>query len=146
MRSRPDRPSGLSIGILQGGEGRDAIAPKDRNLAVEIGGLDGQRGQRRGDRSEPGRPIEAGAGQQPNLAALDPGGRAVAVELDLMDPSAALGWPVEEGGEFRRYEIGKQDTVRGRFASPTAPPDSAHQPNRSLCCGLGGGAVAAPGR
>ena len=34
-------------GILQGGEARDAIGPKDRNLAVQISGLDGQRGQRR---------------------------------------------------------------------------------------------------
>jgi len=95
-------------GILQGGEARDAIGPKDRDLAVQISGLDGQRGQRRGDRPEAGRPIQAGPGQQPDLTALDPGGGAVAVELDLVEPALAFGRLVDEGGELRRDEVGKQ--------------------------------------
>ena len=53
-----------------------------------------------------GRPIEAGAGQQPDLAALDPGAGAIAVELDLVEPGIAFGRVAHEGGELGRNEVG----------------------------------------
>jgi len=92
--------------ILQGGEARDAVGPMNRDLAVQISGLDGQRCQRRGDGPEAGRPIQAGVGQQADLAALDPGGGAVAVELDLMKPGITVGRVAHEGRKLGRDELG----------------------------------------
>jgi hypothetical protein len=61
---------------------------------------------RRCDRPEAGRPIEAGAGQQPDLAALDPRHGAVAVELDLVEPGITFGRVVHEGCKLGRDEVG----------------------------------------
>ena len=61
------------------------------DLAVENRILDRQRFQRLGDGSEAGRPIVAVAADQADFAVLDKRDGAVAVELELVQPSSPSG-------------------------------------------------------
>jgi hypothetical protein len=92
---------------LQCPEVGDAFGGQYGDLAVEIGRLDGKIGQDRGDGAEAGSPVIAMAGQHPDLAALDPGGDAVSVDLHFMEPGVALGRPLDQGGELERDEVGE---------------------------------------
>ena len=103
------QPLGLAARerILQSSEAGDAILAHHRDLAVQISGADlGQR-QGRGDRPEARRPVEAAAGEHADLAGLEAGRRAVAVQLDLVDPVIAGRRLVREGGELGRDEFGQ---------------------------------------
>ena len=50
------------------------------------------------------RPVEAAAGDQPRCAIADMGHRAVAVELDLVQPAWLCGRPVPDGGRELRLD------------------------------------------
>jgi len=69
---------------LQSGEGRGAIGTYGAKLAIELSLPALEARERLGDFGVPGCPVEAGAGQQRDVAADDPGVHAVAVEFDFV--------------------------------------------------------------
>jgi hypothetical protein len=74
-------------------------------------------------RPEAGRPVEAGAGQQPNLAALDPGRGPVPIEFNFVEPTNAFGWLVDESCKFRRdefRELGSRRVIQAAGHSESA--------------------------
>ena len=93
--------------ILQGCEAGDAIRAQHGDLAIQIGRPNLGDPQGRGNRPEARGPIEAAAGEHSYLARFDAGRRAVAIQLDLMNPAIASRRLVREGGELRRDEVGK---------------------------------------
>jgi hypothetical protein len=66
-----------------------AVGPHAAKLSVDIGGLDLELGECGCSRRIFLRPIEAGAGEEPDFALVDPGRHPVAVEFDLMHPLRA---------------------------------------------------------
>ena len=99
---------------LEPAERRRAVGIKRAKLAIEIGRLHGQRAQRLDRSPIATRPVQAGAGQQPDLAAVDAGVHAVAVVLDLVQPFLARRRFVDEARElrldpFRRTQCRCQD-------------------------------------
>src|SRR5258707_14128302 len=71
-----------------------------------------QLGDRGGDVGEFFAPTEAYAGEQPDLAAVEPSLNAITVELDLVRPATAARRNLVQGGERRRHEIGQARAVR----------------------------------
>src|SRR5260370_745746 len=69
-------------------------------------------GARGGDVGEFFAPIEAFAGEQADLAAVEPSLNAITVELDLVRPATAARRNLVQGGERRRHEIGQAGAVR----------------------------------
>ena len=76
--------------FLQQREAGDTRGLQRDDLAIENGAANRQAGGGIGDRWEPLRPVEAGAGAHPCVAVLDPALCPVAVELDLVHP---VFWP-----------------------------------------------------
>jgi hypothetical protein len=74
---------------LQAAENRNSVGIEGAQLAVEIGRFDRQALQRLNRAPVAVRPVEARAGQERGLAAVDARMHAVAVVLDLVDPSVA---------------------------------------------------------
>src|SRR5689334_20529591 len=81
-------PAGAEIS-LQMIEARQAGGVLDDDLAVNIGRAQPEAGERGGDAAETVGPIEAGAGEELDLAAVDAGLDAIAVLLDLVHPFVA---------------------------------------------------------
>jgi len=76
-------------GVLDQREGRDAVRSEPAKFSVDIG-----LPRREGvgccrDRRIFAGPVEPGAGQQADIAAIEPGMRAIPVEFELMGPLAA---------------------------------------------------------
>src|SRR5271157_1265585 len=76
-------------GLLNELEGGHAVRANAAEFAVEIGGFDLQRRERGGGGGIPGGPVEPGTGEKLDGALVDPGGDAVAVKFDLMDPQGS---------------------------------------------------------
>ena len=95
--------------VLQGVEVRHAGVAHDDDLAVEPGRGDAERLDRRGQRTELGRPVVTAAGDEPGLAVLDPRHQSVAVELGLDDPLSR-----RRRGHQRR-ELRRELGGQGRF-------------------------------
>ena len=94
-------------GVLYQRERRDAVRPHDAELAIEIGLPDRQRAQRRGDRRVFGGPVEPGAGQQVDIATIEPGVHAIAVVLELVRPLIAVRSFRDQPRELRLDPRGK---------------------------------------
>ena len=77
-------------GVLDQRKRGDAIRPHPAELAVEIGLPGRERAQRRGDRRIFAGPVEPGAGQQVDIATIEPGVHAIAVVLELVRPRIAV--------------------------------------------------------
>ena len=101
--------------ILDQAEGGGAVGANAAQLAVEIGLPRRQRFDRRRDRRVFMRPVEAGAGQQPDRAAVEPGMHPVAVEFDFVQPLGPVWRLVDQFGELR-FDPGGQ---RRRFGAPS---------------------------
>jgi hypothetical protein len=71
-------------------------------FAVEIGLARAKRRHGRGDRRISMGPVEAGARQQPHVAAIEARMHAIAVELDFKQPLVAFRRHVDELGQLRR--------------------------------------------
>jgi hypothetical protein len=89
-------------------EARQAGGVLDDDLAVDPGGAEPEAGQRLGDAAEAVGPVEAGAGEELDLAAIDAGLDAVAVLLDLVHPLVAARRPLAVRGEARCEEDREQ--------------------------------------
>ena len=96
---------------------RDAVGIFGHQFAVDQSRLGRQLGDRVGDAREFCGPVEALAGQQLDLAVVEPRLQAVAVELDLVDPVAARRAPCRPAspGTARRKRAGRL------LARPEAP-------------------------
>ncbi|MER8777948.1 hypothetical protein NKH79_25290 [Mesorhizobium sp. M0977] len=97
-------------GDLQAAERGDAVRPDSAQLPVDIGVFHRERAQGRYRRSIAMRPIEAGAGEQADVAAVDPRVHAVSVVLDFVKPIGAVGRFVDQPrqlrlGPFRRMRF-----------------------------------------
>ena len=97
-------------------ESSDAVGPYAAQFAVEIGLPGAERRHRRGDRGIFMRPVEPGAGQQFDRAAVEPRMHAVAIEFDFVQPLIAIRRRIEQLRELR------PDPLRecGRLAAPRA--------------------------
>jgi hypothetical protein len=73
-------------GLLHELKGGHAVWANAAELAVKIGGFDLKRLERVGGPGILRGPVEPGTGEKLDGALIDPGGDAVAVELDLVDP------------------------------------------------------------
>ena len=91
----------------------------DQDLAVDQRLPAGQRREGLGERAVAVGPVEAGAGDQPGRAALDPGERAIAVELDLVQPVGARGRRARRRGELGA-QLGRQRAPSWRPAARRA--------------------------
>ena len=92
---------------LEAAEHRHAVAVERAKLAVEIGRLHLQ-GAKRLDRAPVAmRPVEACAGQQLDVAAVDARVHAVAVVLDLVQPAVARRRLVYQARELRLDPFGR---------------------------------------
>ena len=78
-------------GILDQRERRDSVRPHSAELAVDIGLLRRQRGQSRNDRRIFAGRVKPGARQQTDIAAIEPGMHAIAVEFELWAHPSPLG-------------------------------------------------------
>jgi hypothetical protein len=85
----------------------------DRDLTVEERRAAGQARKRLDQRGKFPSPIKGVAGADDNPLPCHRRHRAIAVELDLMQPFIAGGRRVDEGGELRLYEGGKLE--RGKL-------------------------------
>ncbi|MER8931011.1 hypothetical protein NKI34_34415 [Mesorhizobium sp. M0700] len=95
---------------LKAAEGGDTVGPNGAQLPVDICFFHRQRTQRRYRRLIAMRPIEAGAGKQADVAAVDPCVHAVSVVLDFVKPVRAVGRFVDEARKlgldpFRRMRF-----------------------------------------
>ena len=87
--------------ILDQAERGGAIGTNAAQLAVEIGLPRRQRFDRGRDRRVFTRPVEAGAGQQPDRTAFEPRMHPVAVELEFVQPLGPVWRLIDEFGELR---------------------------------------------
>jgi hypothetical protein len=73
-------------------------------------------------------PVKPGAGEEPHAAALDPGMHAVAVELDLVQPSLAVGCRPHQRGQRRGMKAERCGGVWSSFVTRRASrsADSVH--------------------
>jgi hypothetical protein len=94
-------------GILDQRERCDAVGPHPAELAVEIGLPSRQRAECRRDRRIFAGPVEAGAGQQTDIAAVEPGVHAIAVEFELVGPLVAARRFCDQPRELRLDPCGK---------------------------------------
>jgi hypothetical protein len=79
----------------------DAVRKDPAQFAVEIGLARAKRRHGFGDRRIFMGPVEPGAGQQLDRAAVEPRMHAVAVELDFVQPVVAVRRRVDQLGELR---------------------------------------------
>src|SRR5262249_41458218 len=84
---------------LQIVEARNAGSVLDHDLAVDIGGGEAEPGERLDDAREARSPVEPGAREQLDLAAVDAGADPVAVVLDLVHPLGAARRPFAQRRE-----------------------------------------------
>jgi hypothetical protein len=80
---------------LQCGKVGHSLGGQHSDFSVDIGRLDRQLGQDRGNVPEPGCPVILVAGQHPDVAALDSGTDPVAVDFDFVKPGVALGRAID---------------------------------------------------
>ena len=92
---------------LEPAEDRHAVGIERAQLAVEIGRLHLQRAKRLDRAPVAMRPVEAGAGQQLDVAAVDARMHAVAVVLDLVQPAVARRRLVYQARELRLDPFGR---------------------------------------
>jgi len=88
-------------GVLDQAERCGAIGAHAAQLAVEIGLPRRERRDGGRDRWVFGSPVEPGAGQQPDRAAVQPGVHPVAVEFEFMQPLRPFRRLVDQFGELR---------------------------------------------
>jgi hypothetical protein len=76
-------------GVLDQREGGHAVRPHPAKLAIEIGLPGRYREERRGDSRIFAGPVEPGASQQMDIAAVEPCVHAISIELELVAPLVA---------------------------------------------------------
>jgi hypothetical protein len=108
--------------VLDQAERRGAIRQDAAQFAVEIGLPRRERRDRRGDRRVFMGPVEAGAGQQPDRAAVEPSMHPVAVEFEFLQPLRTIWWLIDQFGELR-FDPARQ---RRRFEAPASGERSRH--------------------
>ena len=94
---------------LDHAERGDAVGAQSAQFAVEIGLARGQRRDGRRDLRIFMRPVEPVAGEEPHLAAVEPGMHAEAVVFDLMQPLVAVRRFFDELRELRRNPFRQYD-------------------------------------
>src|SRR5215218_4213921 len=124
--------------LLQAGEARDAARALDDDLAVDERGPELQRLEGLGEAPELDRPVEPFAGQELDLAAIDPRLQAITVELDLVHPFAADRRMRGERREARLVE-GRQDALSG-----AGHAGEVRRRARALACDFGALGVIGP--
>jgi hypothetical protein len=113
--------------VLDQAEGGGAVRTDAAQLAVEIGLPGRERRDRRSDRRVLTRPVETGAGQQPDRAPVQPGMHPVAVVFDFVQPLRPFGRRVHQFGELRFDPAGE----RCRLGAPGSGERSIHASIRS---------------
>ena len=98
VECHPVRPPGLK-NLLQFGEAGDAGLLLDHHFPVDQRRAELQCSEGLRDRPEAVRPVQALAGQELHLAAVDPGLQAIAVKLDLVEPARTARGGIGEGSE-----------------------------------------------
>ena len=91
---------------LDHAERGDAVGAHAAEFAVEIGLARRERGYRGRDLRIFVGPVKAVAGEEPHLAAVEPGMHAVAVEFDFVQPLVAVRRGVNELRQLRPYPFG----------------------------------------
>jgi hypothetical protein len=115
-----EKDQGFGVALV--GRGLDqaersrAVGPHTAQFPIEIGLSGRERRNRRGDRRVLMRPVEPGAGQQPDRATV------LAVEFDFVQPLRPFGRVVDQFGELRFDPAGE----RRRFGAPTSGERSCH--------------------
>jgi hypothetical protein len=104
-------------GVLDQRERGDAVRLHPAELAVEIGLPSRYRAQGRDDRRIFAGPVEPGASQHPDIAAIEPGVHAIAIEFELMAPLATAWSFLHELAELRLDPFPKCGIRRGRGQS-----------------------------
>ena len=99
--------------VLDQAEGGGAIGANAAQLPVEIGLSRRQRRDRRRDRRIFMRPVEPGAGQQPDRAPVQPGMDAVPIELELVQPFPAFRRLINQLSELRFDPTGERRRFSG---------------------------------
>ena len=116
VEGKEDQMIGLAVGYrrLQRGKIRRAMVVERNDLAIDEPIR--QRARLFRDSGELVGPVQAFAGLEPGLAALDTQLHAVAVEFDLVAPIFSARWPIDRRAELWRDEI----RHRGDFPCPSA--------------------------
>jgi hypothetical protein len=76
-------------GVLDQSKGRDTVGTHSAELAVQVSLPDREGAQRSGNRRIFVRPVEPGAGQQPDIGAIDPRVNAISIKFQLVRPILA---------------------------------------------------------
>ena len=108
--------------VLQQREAAHAVLVLHHDLAVDHRLAAGQRAERIGQIAVPVRPVEPAAGDQPHRAVVDERQRAIAVELDLVQPLVAGRRRLDRAGELRRDRLRPRSLHRPRERSRSQPP------------------------
>ena len=116
IEDHPVRPTRFQVG-LQGREAREPGLVFDDEFAIEESRAELQVPEGGGNRLEFRRPVEAFAGEELDVLAVDPRLQTIAVELDLVDPLVPMGSLIDQGCETRLDEGSQQPFARLRHAS-----------------------------
>ena len=108
--------------VLDQAERGGAVGTNAAQLAVEIGLPRRERCDGRRDRRVFMGPVEAGAGQQPDRAPVQPRMHPVAVEFEFVQPLRPVRWLVDQFGELRFHPGGQ----RRRLGAPSSGERSRH--------------------
>ena len=103
--TQPGRVASVRCGLDHAERG-DAVRKRAAQFAVEIGLVRIERRHGLGDRRVFMRPVEAGAGEQVDGAAVEARMHAVAVEFDFVQPLVALRRRIDQLRELRRDPLG----------------------------------------
>jgi hypothetical protein len=101
-----------SDAIWNHAERGDAVGADAAQFAVEIGLARRERRDRRRDLRILAGPVEPVAGQQPNIAVLEPGMHAEPVVFDFVQPLVAVRRGIDELRQLRPYPLGKRGARR----------------------------------
>ena len=117
-----DQPGGVAgiRGGLDHAEGGDAVREDAAQFAVEIGLARIERRHGRRDLRVLVRPVEPGAGQQLDRAAVEPRMHAVTVELDFVQPLVAFRRRLDQLRELWRdpyRQRGRRDAPPARYGA-----------------------------
>src|SRR5438876_4499084 len=97
---------------LQLGKARNARLGLDYHFAVDQRVARSELGDRGADVGEFFAPIETFAGEQADLAVIEPSLDAIAIELDLVHPPSATRRNLLQSGKRRRHELWQSRAVR----------------------------------
>ncbi len=94
-------------GRLQVGEAGGAVGGEHDDLAIKDEAFGGEPGHLRREGFHAVGPIEAGAGEELDFASILAGLDAVAIQLELVEPTFAVGRSSGWRGQLRRDEFGQ---------------------------------------